>query len=250
MEQSDAAQKITKAVRGAFHEEARLGPKFELDRIDVEGDGILVLEGRVACLAQKKLALLRAAAVPGVIEIIDRMHVAVAGFVRDRHIRAQMREMFAQDANFSSMEVREDLAEGVVAIKFEEVAGATVGAAGRIDIEVNDGVVTLNGIVPTLIHKRLAGAMAWWVPGVCDVINGIAVEPEEEDGPDQVEEAVRVVLDRDPAVNASQIRVGVRGHVVRLTGLVGTNVARERAENNAWAIFGVDDVVNKIEVRP
>jgi osmotically-inducible protein OsmY len=91
--------------------------------------------------------------------------------------------------------------------------------------------------------------MAWWIPGVRDVVNGIAVDPPEEDGPDQIEEAVRVVLDCDPAVDAAQIKVGVRAKIVRLTGLVRSEAMREKAENNAWAVFGVDDVINKIVAR-
>jgi osmotically-inducible protein OsmY len=137
-----------------------------------------------------------------------------------------------------------------LATEFKPVGGSTDNARGRIDIEVEGGVVTLNGVVPTLVRKRLAGAMAWWVPGVCDVVNGIAVDPPEEDGPDQIEEAVRVVLDRNPAINAGQVRVGVRARVVRLTGLVRSEAEREAAENDAWAIFGVDDVVNEVALRP
>src|SRR5512132_47851 len=72
------------------------------------------------------------------------------------------------------------------------------GARGQIDIEVEHGVVTLNGSLPSLAAKRLAGVLAWWVPGVRDVVNGIAVDPPEEDAPIQIEEAVRIALDKDP----------------------------------------------------
>lgn len=250
MAQPGSAQDIVETVRRAFREEPRLGPGFALDRIEVDGDGTLVLEGNVARLAQKKLALLRAAAAAGVAGIADRVHVNAATPEGDRHIRARLREMFAQEPDFSNLELREDLADGVLKTDFRPVSGFTERASGSIDIEVDDGVVTLDGQVPSLVHKRLAGAMAWWVPGVRDVINGIAVEPPEEDGPDQIEEAVRVALDRNPAVDATQIRVGVRGRVVRLTGLVRSDVTREAAENTAWAVFGVDDVLNDIGVRP
>jgi osmotically-inducible protein OsmY len=88
------------------------------------------------------------------------------------------------------------------------------------------------------------------VPGVRDVINGIAVEPPEEDAPIFIEEAVRLVLEKDPLVDASQIRVGVRGRTVRLTGLVRSDDVRRAAEADAWYIFGVDDVINEIAVGP
>jgi len=49
-------------------------------------------------------------------------------------------------------------------------------------------------------------------------------------------------------VDAAQVRVGVRGRVVRLTGWTKTEVMRAAAEADAWFVFGVDDVVNEIEV--
>jgi osmotically-inducible protein OsmY len=238
-------RKIVEAVQCAFREEPRLGPAFHLDRVGIEADGALLLQGEVAGLAQKKLALLRAAAVPGVTELVDRVHVAAEAPAR--HLRSQLAEIYAREAAFAGFEVREDIASGVLETEFEPVDGAAGGAGGCIDIEVNEGVVTLNGKVPSLMHKRLAGVMAWRVPGVRDVINGIAVEPFEEDGPDQIEEAVRVALDNNLDVDGSQIRVGVRGHVVRLTGLVSSERARELVEADAWAVLGVDDVINEIE---
>jgi len=51
-------------------------------------------------------------------------------------------------------------------------------------------------------------------------------------------------------VDASQIRVGVRHTIVQLKGLVRTESERNIAENDAWYVFGVDEVVNEIEVRP
>jgi osmotically-inducible protein OsmY len=91
--------------------------------------------------------------------------------------------------------------------------------------------------------------LAWWVPGSHDVVNGIAVVPDEEDSPDAIEESVRLALEKDPFVNATQIRVGARHAVVRLTGIVPTDAEREMAEYDAWYVFGVGDVVNKIAVR-
>jgi osmotically-inducible protein OsmY len=81
------------------------------------------------------------------------------------------------------------------------------------------------------------------------VINGIAVEPPEDDSDDAILESVRLVLEKDPFVDASQIRVGVRHAVVRLLGLVPTEAEREMAEFDAWYVFGVDKVDNRIEVR-
>jgi osmotically-inducible protein OsmY len=61
---------------------------------------------------------------------------------------------------------------------------------------------------------------------------------------------VRIALEKDPFVDASQIRVGVRARTVRLTGLVRSRTARDVAEWDAWYVFGVDDVINEIAVGP
>ena len=80
------------------------------------------------------------------------------------------------------------------------------------------------------------------------MINGIAVEPAEDDAPIRIEEAVRIALDKDRLVESGQIKVGVRQTTVRLTGLVQTDAQRDMAENDAWYVFGVDKVINDIDV--
>ena len=61
-----------------------------------------------------------------------------------------------------------------------------------INVEVANGVVTLNGEVPSLTHKRLVGVLAWWVPGSRDVINGLEEVPPEQDNDDELIDAVHV----------------------------------------------------------
>jgi osmotically-inducible protein OsmY len=61
-------------------------------------------------------------------------------------------------------------------------------------------------------------------------------------------EAVRIALEKDPFVDAGQVRVTASGRVVHLTGLVPTEIERERAEDDAWCIFGVDNVINDVKV--
>src|SRR5690606_19646317 len=148
--------------------------------------------------------LAAAKAAPASAGIIDRIRRTAPGGVADRTLRARLRAMFAQDRDFADIDVREDIAAGGTRTGFAPVAGAGGEARGRIDIEVEGGIVTLNGFLPTLVRKRLAGAMAWRLDGVREVINGIVVRPAEDDGPDQIEEAVRVVLERDHALDAAQ----------------------------------------------
>lgn len=120
---------------------------------------------------------------------------------------------------------------------------------GAIGLSVDRGVVTLDGTVPSLSHKRLAGVLAWWVPGVRDVVNGLEIAPPEADDDDEISDAVRLVLEKDPLVDAPQIGVSTHRAVVTLTGTVRCAMERQAAERDAWCIFGVDDVKSEIEVR-
>jgi osmotically-inducible protein OsmY len=237
--------KLLAKIRSTLRSEPSLGPQFHPSELEISSDGVLVLGGEVESVKAKKLALERVAALPGIAGIADRLHVKPATRMSEKEIRVHVRDMLTEEASFKDLELAE-LEDG----KRKLVQGAPADARGSIDFEVKDGVVTLNGRVPTLITKRLAGVMAWWVPGVRDVVNGIAVEPPEDDGPYMIAEAVRVVLEKDPYVDATQVRVGVRNAVVRLDGLVPTGTEREAAERDAWCVFGVDNVINEIEVRP
>jgi osmotically-inducible protein OsmY len=110
-------------------------------------------------------------------------------------------------------------------------------------VVVDAGVVTLDGQVPSLSHKRLAGVLAWWVPGSREVVNGLGVEPSQEDNDEEITEAVRLVLGKDPFVWADHIRVHTKERVV------SSDSIRGMAEFDAWYIFGVDKVINQLAVQ-
>ena len=134
--------------------------------------------------------------------------------------------------------------------KLETVRESLMDPRGVIEVSVTDGVVLLDDHVNNLAQKRLAGALAWWVPGSRDVINGMAVEPPEEDSDDEITDAVRLVLEKDHLVKEDHIRVRTKNSMVTLEGEVSSEAQRDMAEFDAWYVFGVDKVVNKLEVRP
>jgi osmotically-inducible protein OsmY len=242
-----AQSEVLAGILAAMRSEARLGPNFRPEKMELAEDGTLTVIGVAPSLAAKKRALACAAAPEAVRRVVDRLRVTPAAPMADAGIRERLRHYFSAEPAFQGFAVREALTGGPDP-EFGAVSGDVEGARGRIDYEVRDGVVILNGSVPGLVSKRLAGAMAWWVPGVRDVVNGLEPEPPEEDAPIRIEEAVRVVLDRNPLIDDSQVRVGVRLGTVRLTGAVPSEGQKEIAEADAWSVFGVDDVINEIEV--
>jgi osmotically-inducible protein OsmY len=232
---------IRTAVRSVLKNEPRIG-SAELVDISVTDDGALIVEGEFATVRAKKLALERIGGIPGVDVIIDRIRVRPAESMSDADIRIHLRHAFQQEPSFSGLEISE-LTNGK-----REPISSPPDPVGSLEYAVQDGTVTLNGDAPGFATKRLAGVLAWWIPGSRDVINGIAEPDPDQDSPQSIEEAVRIALEKDPFVTAGQIRVGVRLRVVRLTGLVASDTERDMAENDAWYVFGVNDVINELEV--
>jgi len=241
MEATKAERKLD-AARRAISAEPRIDLARHPIKLAFDGDA-MTLEGEVANIAAKKLALERAAALAGVNHIIDRLRVQPAERMTDGQVRDLVRDALLQEPAFAETGLRIWI-KGAL-----EIAHAPDGARGTIDVRVEDGIVTLDGDVPGLARKRLAGVLAWWVPGSRDVVNGLGVTPPEDDSDDEIADAVRIVLEKDPFVDAGQIRVGVRRSIVTLTGLVPSEPEREMAEFDAWYVFGVDGVENRIEVR-
>jgi osmotically-inducible protein OsmY len=63
-----------------------------------------------------------------------------------------------------------------------------------------------------------------------------------------LEEAVEAALQADPNLAPSPIGVAVQGTTVSLTGAVGSEAAREKAEQLARHVGGVLDVVDELVV--
>lgn len=235
---------ILDAVRAALRSEAVIALHEHPLALTLADDHTLIIEGEVLSVAAKKRALEQAAAVGGIDGIIDRIRVAPAQDMGDGAIRDDLRTALLQEPSFATIALREIVKAG------PDIVREPAGPAGFIEYAVQDGVVTLNGEVPGLAYKRLAGVLAWWIPGSRDVVNGIAVEPAEEDNDGEVSDAVRLALEKDGFVDASQVRVSAHDFVVTLDGLVPSPAERDMAERDAWYVFGVDNVVNRLVVRP
>jgi osmotically-inducible protein OsmY len=161
----------------------------------------------------------------------------------DGEIRDHACDALIQESSFNGYGVR-----GLARDDWETVRQPSSDEPGYIDLEVVDGTVILNGRVGSLSHKRLAGVLVWWVPGSRDVVNGLEVDPPEEDNDDEVRDAVRLVLEKDPFVNASQIRISCRDFQVTLQGIVAKPLEREMAEADAWFVFRVEKVFNLLQL--
>lgn len=77
----------------------------------------------------------------------------------------------------------------------------------------------------------------------------MAVEPPQDDSDEEVAKAVRLALKKDRLIKSEDIRVSAKQYVVTLEGSIPTEAQKEMAEFDAWYVFGVVKVVNKLEVR-
>lgn len=205
--------------------------------------GLLTMEGEVEHIMAKKRALEVAGAISGVERIVDRLRLVPASRMQDGEIRDHVCNALLSENYLGTCAIW-----AIVKGKAEVVREADQNMDGNIDVEVQNGIVILNGAVSSLSAKRMAGVMAWWVPGSRDVINGLEVVPPQEDSDDEVVDAVCLALEKDPFVNASQLRVRSNMFNVTLEGIVRNQLERKFAESDAWYVFRVDRVTNLVVV--
>ena len=221
-------------------------PRINIHRHPIHvaaADGTVTLEGEVADVAAKRLALQLAGAVQGVRNVVDRLRIAPGerrgdGAVRDSAARLLLEQPELRGCSLN-MRTNE---------RMEVLRRVAKDPAGDIQISVADGVIVLEGHVISQSHRRFAGAVAWWTPGRRDVVNALEVRPAYEDRDDEVSEVLRLVLDADPELDAAQIRTNCNGKVVFLDGNVPNEQQKRRAELDAWSLISIRGVVNRLEV--
>jgi osmotically-inducible protein OsmY len=245
MQTKAAVLKQVRAGIGQTHLDAARWP------IDADFDGgTLRLAGTVPDVAAKKTILRTAAAAAGVERIDDCLRVGGGGSEGGNgDTRDTICKWLLQAVDFRNCAIHARVKGQRETLRETRHEAGGSDASGSIEVGVADGIVTLQGEVISLSHKRLAGVVAWWANGCRDVVNELSVVPQEDDSDDEVVDALRLVLESDPCVHADGIAVAARDHVVTLSGVVGSADEKARAEMDAWYLYAVDQVVNRIEVR-
>ena len=195
----------------------------------------LCLEGEVANIIVKRKARRIAAKLSGMNDIEDRLRLRPGERRSGKALQDAVMGALAQEPAFRDLPVRTE----------------SPGTAGSqwIGVSTEDSVVRLDGEVGSLSHRRLAEVITWWVPGCCDVHNHMRVKPAEKDNDDEITDAVRMVLEKDPMLHAETIGVRTRDRVVTLEGLVHSDEQRRMALYDCWYVPGVHDVRDEMQAQ-
>lgn len=115
-------------------------------------------------------------------------------------------------------------------------------------IAVDNGVVSLTGVVTNLKAKRAAAQDAKNTAGVWRVKNYLRVRPVDDRSDEEIKDEVVDALLRDPFVNRFDISTTVYDGDVFLRGEVDSYFEKEQAEDVVARIKGVTEVQNYLDV--
>ncbi|HDR73802.1 MAG TPA: BON domain-containing protein [Methanoculleus sp.] len=125
--------------------------------------------------------------------------------------------------------------------------------ASKVEVTVDNGWVTLNGMVPSYAARARATDAACRIPDVIEVDNNLLVRyPPEAAVPADadIKQNVLYNLAADPDMDTTDIRVSVRAGTVTLEGSVDAYWKRHEAQWHACRARGVCDIVNELAVVP
>ena len=122
-------------------------------------------------------------------------------------------------------------------------------ARSDIEVDVQDGIVTLSGTAEHLLAKRRAAAIAKRTRGVQAVLNKILVRAGKQRPNDDIRADITQALSMSAAVDKPQIALDVNRGTVAMTGRVDSLAEKRVAETTVAGVRGVREVVNQLVVR-
>lgn len=225
--------------------ETALEADRQLARSDIEvgsvAKGIVVLRGKASSIGDELEALRVASRIPGVRRVESRIEVpdsAADGGLAKRGEGEFGRHSAGAEIAGAANDMWITAATKVRLLADDETP------ALDINVDTQDGVVTLFGIVTTEEEKRAAGENARQVGGVKEVRNELRVVSDErraivESNDAELERAVARSLDENARLKSDRIEVAVEDGIVRLTGTVESEDERVAAGFAARSVPGV-----------
>lgn len=252
-----------------------VNPEIKPWNIDVttNSDGVVLLEGAVEEEKDKTEAVRIARETEGVTRVDDRLRLQ----------RAEGRTDAAREGDkpAAGAGAGVDAPDAWVTAKIQAKYFTDDDVKGRnINVDTNDGVVTLNGTVENEAQRRQAVTLARTTDGVRDVTDRLTIEASAErdrtakatgaarsgmQGAERQAERATADIERpdawvttkvqakyflDADVKGHEINVDTRNGVVTLKGSVENAQQKQEAEQIARDTEGVKRVVNQLTVGP
>lgn len=214
-------------------------------------DGVVLLGGSAPTVSEQLRAVRAAARVPGVERVVHDIVLEPAAPDEDeRSWRLLDREVVRPREWTESG--RSAIADGWITteIKLALMADDDI-ASLDVNVDTDDGAVTLFGVVPTAEARQRADAIAHDADGVRAVHNALEIVPDaRRDAVDVRDDALvdRLAQMYGRVDRFDGIDVEAADGVVRLTGDVASQVDRLAAGSLALSIDGTRRVVNELEV--
>ncbi|MBD3240404.1 MAG: BON domain-containing protein [Chitinivibrionales bacterium] len=228
-----AGERTDAEIRDEIERRLELNPLVRAPLIDVKVDnGMVTLAGDVGSLQERREAY-GSALVAGV-RSVSTENIEIDWTNRDESQRPAT-AVIKSDAAVAQA-VRDALLYDPRTLSFQ------------IDVEAENGTVTLRGMVDNLAAKRAAGQDARNTIGVGQVDNRIKVRPVEPTADAELAADVSAAIARDPYLERHEIATVVRNAKAYLYGNVDTYFEKDHAEGVISGIDGVAAVENRLDV--
>jgi osmotically-inducible protein OsmY len=209
-----------RALHQVVLEELGLEPRVPAGKIGIAvEEGVVTLSGTVRGFTEKWAAQDAVKRIKGVRGIADELRVELSGMHRrdDTDIAKTAVELFKWDDSLPK----------------------------TIQVEVEDGRVTLTGTVDWSYQRDAAADAIRKIAGIRDVRNAISINPRPVKT-EELETMIESRFKRLALLDAKRVQVTVDGNGVTLSGRVGSFAERELARKAALSMPGVTTVDNRI----
>ena len=209
-------EEIKKDIIDALYWDSRV----DASNITVDAkDGEIRLSGTVSYMTSRKIAEDLSYEVPGVISVINELNVQSPETARDEEIKSYIQNILFWNSSID---------------------------ATKIDVMVNDGIVSIKGTVSSYWGKIMVEEFVSHAKGVRGVINELSVVPTKNFEDEQIAKRIVDNLERNIYTDASTVTVKVdKGHVT-LSGTLPSLGQKISAYEGIRYIEGVRSIENLI----